>query len=61
VVQHNTVDKRLVKRSVAALRKAGASVLGVVLNAVPDVARGDYYYYSYRPVTEAAAPEAPRD
>jgi capsular exopolysaccharide synthesis family protein len=58
VVQHNAVDKRLVKRSVAALKKSGAHVLGVVLNAVPEVARSDYYYYSYRPAAEvpAAAP-----
>jgi capsular exopolysaccharide synthesis family protein len=54
VVLHNAVDKRLVKRSVAALKKAGAHVLGVVLNAVPEMARSDYYYYSYRPATEVA-------
>jgi capsular exopolysaccharide synthesis family protein len=60
VVQHNAVDKRLVKRSVASLRKAGANVLGVVLNAVPEVSRSDYYYYSYRPVAEpAVAPPPP--
>ncbi len=64
VVQHNAVDKRLVKRSVTALKKAGASVLGVVLNAVPEVARSDYYYYSYRPVADvtdvaAATPAEP--
>lgn len=55
VVQHNKIDKRLVKRSVAALKKAGAHVLGVVLNAVPEVARSDYYYYSYRPTAEVPA------
>jgi Mrp family chromosome partitioning ATPase len=44
---------------VAALRKAGANVLGVVLNALPDVARSDYYYYSYRPAAESApAPQS---
>jgi len=59
VVQHNAVDKRLVKRSVASLRKAGAHVLGVVLNALPEIARSDYYYYSYRPLGEVSA--APAD
>ena len=34
VVQHNKVDKRLVKRSVAALRRATPNLLGAVLNAV---------------------------
>ncbi len=34
VVQHNKVDKKLVKRSVAALRKATPNVLGAVLNVV---------------------------
>jgi len=58
-VQHNAVDKRLVKRSVASLRKAGAHVLGVVLNALPEIARSDYYYYSYRPLGEVSA--APAD
>ncbi len=49
VVQHNKVDKRLIKRSVAALRKATPHLLGAILNVV-DV-RGQsyqYYYYSQR-------------
>ncbi len=45
VVQHNKVDKKLVKRSVASLRKANASVLGAVLNVVDVKAQGYYYYY----------------
>jgi Mrp family chromosome partitioning ATPase len=56
VVQHNSIDKRLIKRSVAALRKAGANVLGAVLNSVPEGDRADYYYYSYRPTEAPAAP-----
>lgn len=58
VVQHNAVDRRLVKRSVVALKKSGAQVLGAVLNSVPEVARSDYYYYSYRSSAEAT-PAAP--
>jgi polysaccharide biosynthesis transport protein len=46
VVQHNKVDKRVVKRSVAALRRATPNLLGAVLNAV-DVAGKGYYYYYY--------------
>ena len=56
VVQYNHVDKKLVKRSVAALRKSGANVLGAVLNSIPESDRADYYYYSYRPTEAAAAP-----
>ena len=46
VVQHNKVDKKLIKRSVNALRKVTTNLLGVVLNAV-DVRGHDYYYYYY--------------
>jgi capsular exopolysaccharide synthesis family protein len=50
VVQHLKVDKRLVKRSVVALRRATANLLGAVLNAVDVQARGyHYYYYSQQP------------
>jgi len=45
VVQHNKVDKRVVKRHLAVLRKATPNVLGVVLNGVDVRARGYYYYY----------------
>ncbi|HEY6554818.1 MAG TPA: polysaccharide biosynthesis tyrosine autokinase [Vicinamibacteria bacterium] len=49
VVQHNKVDKRLVKRNVAAIRKATPNLLGVVLNAVDVGAKGyGYYYYQQR-------------
>ena len=46
VVQHNKVDKKVVKRSLAALRKVTPSVLGAVLNAV-DLKAGPHYYYYY--------------
>jgi capsular exopolysaccharide synthesis family protein len=45
VVQHNKIDKKLVKRSVNALRKATPNLLGAVLNAVDVKAKGYYYYY----------------
>ena len=45
VIQHNKVDKRLVKRSVAALRKATPNLLGAVLNVVDVRARSYQYYY----------------
>ena len=49
IVQHNKVDKKLVKRAAAALRKATPNLLGVVLNAVDVRARGyQYYYYPER-------------
>ena len=45
VVQHDKVDKKVVKRSLGALRKATDNVLGAVLNAVDVKTRGHYYYY----------------
>ena len=45
VVQHNKMDKKLVKRSVNALRRATPNLLGAVLNAVDVRAKGYYYYY----------------
>jgi capsular exopolysaccharide synthesis family protein len=45
VIQHNKVDKRLVKRSVAALRKVTPNLLGAVLNVVDVRARSYHYYY----------------
>jgi polysaccharide biosynthesis transport protein len=44
VVEHNGVDKRLVKRAVAALRRVNPNFLGVVLNLV-EMKTGSYYYY----------------
>ncbi len=45
VIQHNKVDKRLVKRAVAALRKVTPNLLGAVLNVVDVRARSYHYYY----------------
>ena len=45
VIQHDKVNKKIVKRSLLALRKATDSVLGAVLNAVDVKTRGHYYYY----------------
>jgi capsular exopolysaccharide synthesis family protein len=45
IVQHNKMDKKLVKRNVTALRKATPNLLGAVLNAVDVKAKGYYYYY----------------
>ncbi len=46
VVQHNKIDKRLVKRSINALRKVTPNLLGAVLNVV-DVRSRSYQYYYY--------------
>jgi capsular exopolysaccharide synthesis family protein len=45
VVQHNRVDKKLIKRTVANLRKVTPNLLGAVLNAVDLKARSAYSYY----------------
>jgi capsular exopolysaccharide synthesis family protein len=58
VVQHNKVDKRLIKRNVAALRKVAPNLLGAVLNGV-DVKNKGYYYYYYHQ-EQANEPGAPR-
>jgi capsular exopolysaccharide synthesis family protein len=58
VVQHGKVDKKLVKRSAAALRKATPNLLGAILNAVDVRARSyhySYYYYSQRDRAPGAA------
>jgi capsular exopolysaccharide synthesis family protein len=54
VVQHNKVDKKLVKRSVTALRKATPNLLGVVLNAVNFKGQPYHQYYGYYTQTEEA-------
>ncbi len=48
VVQQNKVDRRVVKRALAALRKATPNVLGVVLNAVDVRLHGYYGYAGYK-------------
>jgi capsular exopolysaccharide synthesis family protein len=59
VVRHNKVDKKLVKRSVVALRRVTPNLLGAVLNAVDAKGKGYHYYYHYRaqdtPVSKQAA------
>ena len=70
VIQQNKVDRALVKRALAALRKVTPNVIGAVLNAV-DVSSKGYYGYAYygshgdarneavdRPQTAASPPEA---
>ena len=47
VVRYNGVDKRLVKRAVAALRRTNPTFLGVVLNLV-EMKAGSYYNYYYQ-------------
>jgi len=66
VVQHDKVDKRLVKRSVLALHKATPHLLGAVLNVVELRGRSyQYYYYPQRDRSSADetapddSPEAP--
>jgi capsular exopolysaccharide synthesis family protein len=46
VIQHDKVDKKIVKRSLGALRRMAPNVLGAVLNAV-DIKSTNQYYYSY--------------
>ncbi len=58
VVQHLKVDKRLVKRSVVALRRVTPNLLGAVLNAVDVQARG-YHYYYYSQQQDAQRTKAP--
>jgi polysaccharide biosynthesis transport protein len=56
VVQHDKVDKKVIKRSLGALRKVTDNVLGAVLNAVDVKTRGHYYYY-YQHHKEADRPK----
>jgi capsular exopolysaccharide synthesis family protein len=58
VVQHNKMDKKLVKRNVTALRKATPNLLGAVLNALDVKAKG-YYYYYYQQDTGTAGRATP--
>jgi polysaccharide biosynthesis transport protein len=45
VIQHNKVDKRLIKRQVASLRRATPNLLGAVINDIDIQTKGYYYYY----------------
>ena len=61
VVQHDKVDKKVVKRALAALRRATPNVLGAVLNALDVPASGyQYYYYSPQHGTSAEPAKTPR-
>ena len=56
VIEHNKVDKKLIKRNVTAIRKATPNLLGAVLNAVDVKAQGYYYYYYHQDSTTAGRP-----
>jgi succinoglycan biosynthesis transport protein ExoP len=60
VIQHNKVDKKVVKRSLAALRKAQPNVLGAVLNGVDIKSKGYYTYYYQQHKDKKAAAAEPR-
>ena len=45
VVQHDTVDRKIVKRNLAALRRVAPNVLGAVLNAIDLKSTSQYQYY----------------
>ena len=60
VVQQNKVDRAMVKRALAALRKATPRVIGVVLNAVDVRTKGYYGYAHYGSRKEPQEKAAPR-
>jgi capsular exopolysaccharide synthesis family protein len=60
VIQHNKVDKKVVKRSLAALRKAQPNVLGAVLNGVDIKTKGYYAYYYQQHKDKRPAAAEPR-
>jgi capsular exopolysaccharide synthesis family protein len=61
VIQQNKVDKKVVKRSLAALRRVTPHVLGAVLNAVDMKGSGyGYYYYSPRLTEKPRLAKGPR-
>jgi capsular exopolysaccharide synthesis family protein len=60
VVEHNNVDKKVIKRNVAALRKVTPNVLGGVLNSVDIKAKGYYYYYYPHTPGSEKTPAKPR-
>ena len=57
VVHHNKVDKKVIKRTVASLRKVTPNLLGGVLNAVDIKATGGHYAYYYPSHETKASPE----
>ena len=61
VVQYNHADKKLIRRSLTALRKVTDSVLGVVLNSVNVKAKGYYYYYYPHDMEKTGTPNTPSE
>jgi capsular exopolysaccharide synthesis family protein len=59
VVQHNRVDKKLVKRMVGNLRKVTPNLLGAIFNAVDVKSAGAYYGYYYPTHEDAKAVTSP--
>jgi polysaccharide biosynthesis transport protein len=47
VVRYNQVDRKLARRSLVALRRTDARVVGVVLNGIDPRSDSYHYYYSY--------------
>jgi succinoglycan biosynthesis transport protein ExoP len=47
VIEHNKVDKKVIRRSLDAMRKMTGSVIGAVLNAVDMRTQSPYYSYYY--------------
>jgi capsular exopolysaccharide synthesis family protein len=47
VVRYNSVDRKLARRSLTALRRTDARVVGVVLNGIDPKSDSYHYYYSY--------------
>lgn len=58
IVQHNKIDKKVIKRSIQALEKVTPNLLGVVINALDTKTRGYYYYYYTQ--NEKAGPDSAR-
>ena len=61
VVQYNKADKKVIRRSLSALRKVTDTVLGVVLNAVNVRAKGYYYYYYPHDLESSKVPNKPNE
>lgn len=68
IVQHNKIDKKVIRRNIQAIEKATPNLLGVVVNGLDTRTRGYYYYYydrdhratgeTRRPSSGAAADDA---
>jgi capsular exopolysaccharide synthesis family protein len=59
VVQHNMIDKKVIKRQLGLLRRANPNLLGAVLNAVNIDAKGYYYYYAQTGGQDAGGASSP--